>query len=456
MLRVAICVISLAAVLSVTPSALTVKLGPGRSYSTIERLNPERLAAVKQDRMQYQQSRRSLAGLPGYRDYRAILHAHAEDAAHTGGTRPELLADAKKSGVNIIMLTDHVRPPRDFIKDSWRGIREGVLFIPGAESEGFLAYPQRSIIDAYLNKSFKDWKQYLSLVKQDGGTIFLSHVEERLDWDTTGMDGLEIYNLHTDVMDESEFMLWLRGSLTDPDRLRLIEKLIAEYPQEVFGSLQDYLAPIVAKWDTDLQSRKLTGVSANDCHHNQVFTVKAVDSQTIEIGIIGDPPRKVTTAQVPKIAPMLTGKKPGEIIAKLDFDPYERSLSHVSTHVMLRSLDEPSVRQALNHGRAYVAHDWLCDPTGFSFTAQMNGKSNGKMIGTMGDQVKSGNGLTLRIEAPVAGMVKLIHNGRVIAEKLTDKLEHQVTSPGVYRVEIWLQIDGEQRPWIYANPIRVE
>ena len=38
----------------------------------------------------------SLPPVSGLNDYRAILHAHAEDSAHTGGTRPEMLADAKQ------------------------------------------------------------------------------------------------------------------------------------------------------------------------------------------------------------------------------------------------------------------------------------------------------------------------------------------------------------------------
>ena len=54
----------------------------------------------------------SLASAPGLNDYRAILHAHAEDSAHTGGTRPEMLADAKRVGVSVICLatTSGLRP----------------------------------------------------------------------------------------------------------------------------------------------------------------------------------------------------------------------------------------------------------------------------------------------------------------------------------------------------------
>lgn len=28
--------------------------------------------------------------------------------------------------------------------------------------------------------------------------------------------------------------------------------------------------------------------------------------------------------------------------------------------------------------------------------------------------------------------------------------------PGAYRVEAWLKLDGEYRPWIYSNPIYVK
>ena len=92
------------------------------------------------------QSRRVAFPLPGLKDYRAILHAHAEDSAHTGGTRPEMLADARKVGVSVILLSNHFRPPTDFITDSWRGLHEGVLFIPGSEDRGFLLLPTRSIV----------------------------------------------------------------------------------------------------------------------------------------------------------------------------------------------------------------------------------------------------------------------------------------------------------------------
>src|SRR5262245_54764620 len=398
------------------------KLGPGRKFTTIERLAPERLRRVKQDRLGYQQSRRQVSLSSGMEDYRAILHAHAEDSAHTGGSRPELLQAAKQTGVKVIMLTDHVRPPRDFIQDSWRGMRDGVLFIPGAESEGFLVYPQRSIISAHINKTWKSRDQYIALVKPDGGNIFLSHVEEKDDWATNELDGLEIYNHHTDFMDEGEFVKWLRGSFTNPERLKQVEQILSEFPMEVFGSSQDYLPQIIAKWDRDLLSHRLTGISANDCHHTQLFSIKTADSDAIEVNVIGDPPRKVTSQQAPRIAEMVKDRKPGDIIAKLDFDPYERSLSYVTTHILLPDLSEPAVRQALKQSRAYVAHDWLCDPTGFAFIAERDGKR----IGVMGDEVKYEKSLRMRAAAPIAGHIKLIRNGKPITESLSDRTDFDV------------------------------
>ena len=440
---------------TVTAGATQMKLSPGRRYRTIERLAPERLAAVAADRAALRRARRKVRLSHGLADYRAILHAHAGDSTHTGGTREELLTAARRTGVKVILLTDHVRPPRDFINDSWRGLHEGVLFIPGSEGEGFLNYPSLSVIDHYLRKDQKSREDYVKMITANGGNIFLSHVEERYDWSTAGLDGLEIYNNHSDMKDEFEFVGWLRGALTNPDRLKLLNSLLARYPLEVFGALQDYHAPTIAKWDRDLLERPLTGVAANDCHHNQVYEIRAVAPDTIEISIIGDPPRRVTTTQIPAIAPLLEGRRAGELLARVDLDPYESSLQFVTTHLLLpkqEGLTEAAVRQALRTGRAYVAHDWLGDPTGFAFVAARSGRR----VGVMGAQIPLTTALRLRLEAPLPGTIRLFHQGALIAETTGRSLEHLVSKPGVYRAEIWLQIDGEERPWIYSNPIRVE
>jgi hypothetical protein len=430
------------------PAQSKRSLGPGRKYTSVERISLDRLRSVHEDRIRYQRARRPVQLKTGYKDFRAILHAHAEDSPHTGGTRAEMLKDAKSAGVQVILLTDHRQPDRDFVDDSWRGSHEGVLFIPGAEAEGFLIYPVRSI----RGKDTGPREALTKTVKEQGGNIFLSHVEDRLDWDTGSLDGLEIYNHHTDVKDETEFNMWLRGALSDSTKLRQIEQALASYPQEVFAAQQDYLDPILQKWDRDSVRHRLTAVAANDCHHNQVFTITALDEGTIEVGLITSRPVKtrVSSEQVPGVAALAKGRRPGEVIARLDFDPYERSFRYVSTHLLMPELTEQDVRDALVGGHAYVAHDWMCDPTGFGFIAEASGY---KKTYIMGDEVTLRPGLRLKGETPVACTLKLFRNGELIKSVEGRRFDFEPKAAGVYRLEAWLTLDGEMRPWIYSNPI---
>src|SRR5487761_2063899 len=79
---------------------------PAIHRSAAERLALPRLQAVQEDVRRLEASHRSLPPLAGLHDYRTVLHAHAEDAAHTGGTRAEMLADAQRAGVQAIFLSD--------------------------------------------------------------------------------------------------------------------------------------------------------------------------------------------------------------------------------------------------------------------------------------------------------------------------------------------------------------
>src|SRR5205085_1843901 len=178
---------------------------PRRKYTNLERLAPDRLAAVHADVRKLQARRVRIPPLPGLNDYRCILHAHAEDSAHTGGTLPEMLADAKKAGVHAILLTDHYRPPTDFIDGRWRGMKEGVLFIPGSEVRGFLVYPMKSI----MGRMELQTADFVNTVNEGEGLIFLSHIEERKDHSLDGLTGLEIDNRHYDAKRDKLSLLTL-------------------------------------------------------------------------------------------------------------------------------------------------------------------------------------------------------------------------------------------------------
>ncbi len=426
---------------------------PARKYSNVERLALPRLKAVHEDVLKLRTQRTGIAPLPGLNDYRCILHAHADDSEHTGGTLPEMLADAKKAGISAILLTDHFRPPRDFITGRWRGLKDGVLFIPGSEIRGCLLYPEASVLD----KMEKPFPELLQAVTAGDGMIFLSHVEERTDHPMDGLTGLEIYNRHWDAKKDMGSLIALAMKLTDPKQLAELEEAVRLYPDELLAFQCDYPQVYVDKWDDGTKKFRLTGIAANDCHHNQVFVLKMVDEETVLLGTIVDKDdgmQKITAgSRRPGIKEMTKGRKPGDILARVDLDPYQRSFWDSSTHVLAPKLDEPTLRIALKAGHAYVAHDWMCEATGFRFEVL---NADGKPAGIMGDELKYAAGLKLRAQFPLACQTRLLRNGVQVAETAgQDRAEFPVTEPGVYRLEAWLTVDGESRPWIFANPIYV-
>jgi hypothetical protein len=425
---------------------------PPPKYKPVERLTTARLAAAHADVLNYLPQRRAVAPLPGLTDYRCILHAHAEDSTHTGGTLPEMLADAKKAGVHCILLTDHFRPPRDFIDGRWRGLKDGVLFIPGSEARGFLLYPEASI----LKRMDVQGKDFIDTVTAGDGMIFLSHLEERRDHPVDGLTGLEIFNRHWDAKQDKASLVALGLKLTDPKQLAELQEAVRLYPDELLAAQCDYSALYLKKWDEGTQVKPLTGVAANDCHHNQVLLVKVVDEETVAVGTVvdtDDQMRKIPAAARPGIREMVKGHRPGDVVARVDLDPYFRSFRNASTHVLAPKLEEPAVRAALKAGHAFVAHDWMCDASGFLFTAVDGG---GKQVALMGDAVPRADGLKLLAKLPLPAYVRLLRNGTEVARSEGKaEFEFAVREIGVYRLEAFLKVDGEHRPWVYSNPVYV-
>lgn len=354
---------------------------PGRRYTTVERLGEAHLAAVHEARLRLARERRAPPSTGPYTDYRAVLHVHAEDSAHTGGTRIEVLRAAIEDHISIVMFTDH-RGPRP---ETWSGLRDGVLFFAGSEDDHLLRFPG------------------------PGGEMrFLSHLEEIPDATSEGFLGMEIYNRHTDESDERPFEAWLAAALRSPVAWARLARLEREYPDEIFGAGTDYWPAIFARWDRETARHPFTGIGANDSHQNQVFN-------------------------------------------GVTFDPYAVSFRSVITHILARELTPSSVREALGAGRVYVAHDWLCDPAGLSFRAVSGGESF-----ESGGHVPMRGEVHLQARVPVPAVLRLIHGGRIIREVTADRIDLVPAEAGAYRLEAWLPIDGELRPWIYTNPVYLE
>ena len=391
------------------------------------------------------------APIPGLTDYRAIFHAHASDSDHTGGTLDEILEDAHRARVEIVFLSDHPRPPRDFMK-GWRGVREGVLFVPGAETEsGYLLHPESSVLD----RLDAPVTELLAASTQGAGLAFVSHLEDHEELSFDGVTGTEIYNRHADAKDEAASMAALVQWMTEPDGVVRLRNAISRHPVEVYAAQQDYPADYLAAWDrATAAGRRLVGVAANDCHHNQVFVVKKIDETSVRLGTVVDSDDEMatfTTATRPGLARMMANRDPGDELARLDFDPYWVSMRFVATHVLARSLDEAAVREAVRAGHVYVSHDWIADPTGFRFYVAGDG---GEPAQLMGDEVEWRQGARLVTDLPLHARLRLLRDGvEVATAERSNRFEHLADRPGVYRIEAWVEIGGEVRPWIYSNPI---
>ncbi|MEE2775231.1 MAG: histidinol phosphatase [Acidobacteriota bacterium] len=426
---------------------------PARLRSTVERLAPERLAAAHARVDHLRGAVTPADPIAGLRDYRAIFHAHAGDAAHTAGTPEELLADAVRVGVDVVFLSDHYRPPRDFM-ESWRGVRQGVLFVPGSEAHGFLIHPDVSVA------SLMDGPEpdLIAGVEAGTGMAFLSHVEERADHPMTGVTGMEIYNRHADAKDDAESMRVLVDWMTEPEGAARLADSLGRYPEEVFAAQLDYPGLYLAKWDRETAVRRVVGVAANDCHHNQVFVVKKVDDTHVRIGTVVDADAEMTVLGVDRqlgIADLVRDHAPGEVVGRFDFDPYWVAMRNTSTHVLAPRLEEAAIRAAVAAGHVYVAHDWMADPTGFTFSLEVEGTGERVVMGD-GVELSRAGAAALVARFPYECRIRLLRGGTEVLSMEGSSLRYVLQEPGVYRVEGWLSVDEEWRSWVYSNPIYVD
>src|SRR6185295_1376641 len=140
----------------------------------------------------------------------------------------EIVTAAKAVGTQVLMFTEHPAETYDFVADGHQGTKDGVLLIPGAEMKGLLVFPQQSV----RGTEMAEVQEFSDLVRRRKGLTFLSHLEERMDWQIRGITGCEIYNTHADFKDEKRLV----SALKNPLWLFTIAELFRKYPQEAFSA----------------------------------------------------------------------------------------------------------------------------------------------------------------------------------------------------------------------------
>jgi hypothetical protein len=150
----------------------------------------------------------------------------------------------------------------------------------------------------------------------------------------------------------------------------------------------------------------------------------------------------------------------------IKFPNYETLFRLGSEHVLLRSeltgnvlSDKIKIQRALGKGEFYFSLDVLGNPKGFNVLLE-----DMDQLFLMGSAVKFKSGLVFRIDLPpVSGDAEVLvyRNGEVVQTLPGQTTKFMVSSPGVYRFVVRLQVilplpdQTHWVPWIYTNPFRI-
>ena len=378
----------------------------------------------------------------GWQEYRAVVHAHSYLSHDSEMPFAEILAAAQEARVEAMFMTDHcINRKADFVTQ-WSGLHEGVRFIRGWElRNGLLIWglPESATVncDAPLAET-------AARLATEGGLSAFGHTEMPRPYEVSDVGVMEIYNIHTDFLDEK--LLWLLPEL-------LLNT--ARWPDLAIREVYDRPSAILRRWDEQNRTRKMVGFGASDAHRNLglrlVYTAdhRLWLRQTSRKSFT-DPKIDVNSHAHTLLEWIFGPLTPGRELLRVDLDPYPRSLRYVNTHLLAQDNSEAALLGALREGRAFVAFDLLADTRGFVFFADADGRR-----ATMGEEVAFTPGLRLKGEAPLSARWTVLRDGEVVATLEGRSLDWPVPGAGNYRVELAIKPGAEWLDWIYANPVRI-
>ncbi len=343
-------------------------------------------------------------------EYVGVVHMHT---VHSDGTatHDEIAFIAGQAGLDFVIVTDHnVRVPEA------EGRYGDVLLLIGEEVHDPNRQPESSHLLVFgvghsLADHAADPQALIDAVREAGGLAFIAHPFEHSaayanepdldwrDWHVNGYTGLELWNTM------SEFKAYVPN---------LLQALLMVYFPTV--GLRGPFRETLTRWDELLASGR-------------------------RIAIIGGPDAHGTVYRKgPLRRPVL---------------PYDWLFRAIRLHILC---DEPFnsdvahdaavVYHAMGAGQAFIAYDWIGDATGFRFVARSGGAEAG-----MGQELTLMNDATLDVSSPLAAHIRLLHNGRVVAEHRGRRLRYRTSQPGAYRVEAYRRHLFRERGWVYTNPI---
>ncbi len=325
----------------------------------------------------------------------------------------QLAGAAGGAGLDFVIVTDHnVYQPG---LDGWQG---DTLLLVGEEvhdpqrerqSSHLLCFDIKDDVSGYAAHP----QDVVDVVTAQGGFTFLAHPFEHdaaeflpepniswRDWDVVGYAGIEIWNLM------SEFKSVLKN--------RAYGVLYAYVPAlSVNGPYPETLR----KWDELLRSRPVSVLGGSDAH-GTVYRLGPLERPVLSYDYLF---RAVNTHL-------------------LSLEPLVGDLVH----------DRRVIYQALRGGHGFLGYERPAAVAGFTFWAE-----SGTAEATMGEELHLEGRVALRAEVPASARLRLLRDGKVLAEARGSRLTWIGQRPGVFRLEAHLRYAGRWRSWILSNPIYV-
>lgn len=373
-------------------------------------------------------------------DYKGVLHSHSYWSHDSRGVIEEILPAAKKAELDFIFLSDHAHAQLDSFPRGYHGIYDNVIIESGTERSGLMVNPMKPGV---LN-----WNEpkdtLISKVTQQGGLVLYVHTEEKHDWANPDYQAMEIYNIHTDLIDEENGLTPL-----------IVNNIIngRKHKQWVMREIFDEQQIILSRWDSINSFKKVVGMAAVDAHNNQ--SIRARYTKEGKVEWVG-PNAKTISIVDPGWKEKLLLSEPDELgwAFKFETDTYFHSFNYVNTHVFSDNFQNDNIKVNLVAGHVFIAFENLANAKGFQYYAT---DTSNNVNAILGDSISSKSIYHLKAKSPFPVKFKLIKNGEVIDE-LDNSYEYEFNpnqKPGNYRLEAFLNFDDEQTPWVYTNPIYV-
>lgn len=364
-------------------------------------------------------------------EYFGNIHMHTTHSDGSGSF-DELIDGAVRGGLDFVFVTDH----NVLVREEEEGYRRGILTLVGQEVNDTERKETGNHllclgVETDVSNQAKDPQRLIDVVRQQGALAFLAHpIEESTklfpqlypwhNWEVTGYHGIELWN----------YLSSFRGFTTS--YAKAIQ--VAFFPRRF---LVGPLPAMLAKWDKLTQERPVVALGGTDVHA-VVYRKGPISRRFMTYEECA---RALNTHVLTRV-PFLGQPEVG------DTDFRHQNVRH----------DRDLVLDGLRQGHCWVGYDLAGSTKGFRFWAEAEAGAGGhKSVAIMGDTVMlpAGRNLRLHVRAPDQAEIRLLRNGRIIAQGYADSISYDVRDPGVYRVEVWKHRWGKLRGWIFSNPIYV-